>query len=247
MADGSCRDEEERVGVRTFKLVNNLRSELVANLARRIYSTHEAERGIDQLADHAGGRELAHSCEREDAVDVALGVARRITEVPHAQLVRHCVNRDAAIRSVLAMEARLVAIHDSARAEHRNSALGHRFGERRERREIVFDPSVRGEIAVKIARAWNVCDRHVDDDHSLRWRGRIRQTMRRFHVWCMAEANIPKAATFSSVKYSLWERRLLFSSLRSFADFTQVLNRCLSNMRVKDAAGTNGRVKYVHL
>ena len=40
---------------------------------------------------------------------------------------------------------------------------------------------------------------------------------------------------------------MLFRSLRSFADFTQILNGCLSNMRVKDAVGTNGRVKYVHL
>jgi hypothetical protein len=173
--------------VRTLELVNNLRSELVANFARRIYSTHEAEGGVDQLADHAGRREFAHSCEREHAVDVALGVARRITEVPHAQLVRARVNRDAAIRRVLVMKARLIAIHDSAGAEQRNSAFGHRFGERRERCEIVFDPSVRGEIAVKIACAWNVCDRHVGARHSLRWRRRIRQTATRFDVRRVAD------------------------------------------------------------
>ncbi len=62
----------------------------------------------------AGRRELAHPLEREHAVDVALGVASWITEVPDAQLVAARVNRDAAIRSVLAMEARLIAIHDSA-------------------------------------------------------------------------------------------------------------------------------------
>ena len=49
------------------------------------------------------------------------------------------------------------------------------------------------------------------------------------------------------MKYSLCESRLLLSSFRSFADFTQILNRCLSNTRVKNAAGTNGKVKYVHL
>jgi hypothetical protein len=41
----------------------------------------------------------------------------------------------------------------------------------------------------------------------------------------------------------LRERRLLLSSFRSLADFTQILNGCLSNMRVKDAVGTIGRGK----
>jgi hypothetical protein len=75
--------------------------------------------------------------------------------------------------------------------------------------------------------------------------------MRRFHVWCHRRPRRPltvtKLATLSSVKYSLCERGLPFSSLRSFSDFTQFLNRCLSNMRVKNAAGTNGKIQYVHL
>jgi hypothetical protein len=56
-----------------------------------------------------------------------------------------------------------------------------------------------------------------------------------------------RGATFDSGKYSFRERRLLLSSLRSSADSTHVLNRRLSNTKDKNAAGTNGKVKYVHL
>ena len=52
----------------------------------------KAERGIDQLADDAGRFELAHPLEREHAVDVALGVASGIAEVPHAEFVAARVN-----------------------------------------------------------------------------------------------------------------------------------------------------------
>src|ERR1700720_4754677 len=161
MAYRSCRDEEESVGVRARELVDNLRSEFVADFARRINSAHETERGIDQFADDAGRFEFAHPFEREDAVDVALGVASRIAEVPHAEFVAARVTRDAAIRRVLAMEARLIAIHDSARTHQRDFAFADRFCERREWRRIVLDPSVWNEIVVEIAGAWNVGNRHA--------------------------------------------------------------------------------------
>src|ERR1700720_90061 len=161
MAYRSCRDEEESVGVRARELVDNLRSEFVADFARRINSAHETERGIDQFADDAGRFEFAHPFEREDAVDVALGVASRIAEVPHAEFVAAGVTRDAAIRRVLAMEPRLIAIHDSARTHQRDFAFADRFCQRSEWRRIVLDPSVRDEIVVEVARARNVCDRHA--------------------------------------------------------------------------------------
>ena len=87
MANGSCRDEEEGVGVCALELVHNLRSEFVADFARRINSAHESERGIGQFADEAGRFELADPLEREDAIDVALSVASRIAEVSHAEFV----------------------------------------------------------------------------------------------------------------------------------------------------------------
>ena len=117
MANGSCRDEEEGVGVRALELVDNLRSEFVANFARGINSAHETERGIDEIADDACSRELAHPLEREDAVNVALGVASGIAEVTDAEIVAARIERDAAIRRILSMEARLIAIHDSARTD----------------------------------------------------------------------------------------------------------------------------------
>src|ERR1700678_2713485 len=161
MADGSCGDEEESVGVGALEFVDDLRRELVADFARGINSAHETERGLDELADDAGRRQLAHPLEREDAVEVALGVTSRITEVPHAQLVAARVNRDTAIRRVLAMKAGLIAIHDSARTDHRDSAFGDGPGELREWRRVVLDPSVGSEVVVEIARARNVCDRHA--------------------------------------------------------------------------------------
>src|SRR5271154_3511160 len=160
MAYGSRRHEEESVGMRALELVDNLWSEFVADFARRINSTHEAERRIDELADDTVGFELAHPCEREYAVGVALGVARRIAEVPHAQFVGACVDGNAAIRRVFAMEAGLIAIHYSARADQRDSALCDGFGEWSERRRFVVDPSIRREPVVEIARAGNVCDWH---------------------------------------------------------------------------------------
>jgi hypothetical protein len=161
MAYRSCGDEKESVGVCALELVDNLRSEFVANFARGINSAHETERGIDEFADDAGRFELAHSLEREDAVDVALGVASRIAEVSHAELVAAGVTWDAAIRRVLTMEARLIAIHDSARTHQRDFAFSHRFCERSKWRRIVLDPSIGNEIVVEIARARNVCDRHA--------------------------------------------------------------------------------------
>ena len=133
------QDEKESVGVRTLELVDNLRSEFVADFARRINSAHEAECGIDEFADHAGRFEFAHPSDREHAVDVARGIA----EVPHAKFVAARVKRDASIRRVLTMEARLVAIHDSARTHQ--SDFAHRFGERSEWHRIVLDPSIRSE------------------------------------------------------------------------------------------------------
>jgi hypothetical protein len=59
------------------------------------------------------------------------------------------------------MEARLIAVHDSARTHQRDSALADRFCQRSEWRRIVLDPSVGDEIVVEIARARNVCDRHT--------------------------------------------------------------------------------------
>src|SRR5580704_4938406 len=161
MADGSCGDEEESVGMCALELVHNLRSQFVANLARGINSAHETERGIDQPADDARRFELAHSLEREHTVDIALGVASGIAEVPHAEFVAARLTRDAAIRRVLAMEAWLVAIHDSARTHQRDPALADRFCQRSEWRRIVLDPSVGDEFVVEIARAGDVCDRHA--------------------------------------------------------------------------------------
>jgi len=161
MANRSCRDEKKSVGVRALEFVDNLRREFVTDFARRINSAHETERGIDEIADDAGRRELAHPLEREDAVDVVLGVASRIAEVPHAQFVAARVKRNAAIRRVLAMEARLIAIHDPAGTDHRDSAFGKRLSQRRKRCGIVLDPSIRREIAVEIARARNICDWHA--------------------------------------------------------------------------------------
>lgn len=160
MAYRSCGDEEKCVGVRALELVDDLRREFVADFARRINSTHETERRIDEFADNAGGCELAHPLEREDAVDVALGVASGITEVPHAEFVAPRVNRDTSVRRVLAMEARLIAIHDSAGTDHRDSAFGDGLGERSEWRRFLVDPSVGREIAVEIARARYVFDWH---------------------------------------------------------------------------------------
>ena len=74
----------------------------------------KTERGIDEFADDSRRFELTHPLEREDAVDVALGVASGISEVPHAEFVAARITRDAAIRRVLAMEPWLIAIHDSA-------------------------------------------------------------------------------------------------------------------------------------
>src|ERR1700719_3236514 len=142
MAYRSCRDEKESVGVRALELVDNLRSEFVTDFARGINPAHETECGIDEFADDAGRFELAHSLERADAVDVALCVASWIAEVPHAEFVAARITRDAAIRRVLAMEPRLIAIHDSARTHQRDFAFADRFCERRESRRIVLDPSV---------------------------------------------------------------------------------------------------------
>src|SRR5260221_11037459 len=120
MADGSCGDEEECVGVRALEFVDNLRSEFVADFTRRINSAHETERGIDEFADEAGGRELAHPLEREDAIEVALGVASGIAEVPNAQLVVARIDWYAAIRGGLTMEAGLIAMRCTAEAHHRD-------------------------------------------------------------------------------------------------------------------------------
>jgi hypothetical protein len=59
------------------------------------------------------------------------------------------------------MEARLIAIHDSARADQRDFTIADWFCERSEWRRIVINPTVGSEIAVEIARARNVCDRHA--------------------------------------------------------------------------------------
>jgi hypothetical protein len=161
MAYRSSRHEKESVGVRALELVHDLRSEFVANFARRINSAHEAECRIDQFADDAGCFELAHSIEWEDAVDVALGVASGIAEVPNAEFVAARVERDAPIRRVLPMKARLIAIHDSARTHQRDFAFADRFCERSEWRRIVLDPSIRDEVVVEIAGARNICDGHA--------------------------------------------------------------------------------------
>jgi hypothetical protein len=76
-----------------------------------------------------------------------------IAEVPHAEFVAARITRDAAIGRVLAMEPRLIAIHDSARTHQRDFAFADRFCERSEWRRIVLDPSVGDEIVVEIARA----------------------------------------------------------------------------------------------
>lgn len=57
------------------------------------------------------------------------------------------------------MEARLVAIHDSARTHQ--SDFADRFGERSKSRRVVLDPSIGSEIVIEVARARNVCDRHA--------------------------------------------------------------------------------------
>ena len=59
------------------------------------------------------------------------------------------------------MEARLIAVHDSARTHQRDFAFADRFGERSEGRRIVLYPSVGDEIILEIARARNECDRHT--------------------------------------------------------------------------------------
>ena len=80
--------------------------------------------------------------------------------MPHAQLFAARVTRDAAIRRVLPTEARLIAIHYSAGADHRDPARRDGFDERSKRCGIVLDPSVGSEIAIQITRARSVCDWH---------------------------------------------------------------------------------------
>src|SRR5438105_4664270 len=123
MAYRAFRGQEQRVGMGARKLANNLRSKFVADFAPGINPAQKTERGIGELANHAARFEFAQTLERKHAVGVALRVAGRIAEVPDTQIVASRGLRDAPVRRVLAMEPRLIAIHDSARTDQRDSAL----------------------------------------------------------------------------------------------------------------------------
>src|SRR5260370_36958066 len=97
MADGSCGDEVKHVGVRAFQLVEDLRGEFVADFARRINSTHEAERRIGKLANRAPRFEFAEPLERKHAVGIAFSISCRIAEMPDAQVVASRAFRNAPI------------------------------------------------------------------------------------------------------------------------------------------------------
>src|SRR5579863_9062304 len=110
MADGSSGHQVERLDVRAFELVGDLRREFLAHLARGIDAAHKAVSGIGQFADYSFGLEFAQARQRKYAIVIGLGVGGPITEMPYAKIVVRRIFRDRPVARILAMKARLVTI-----------------------------------------------------------------------------------------------------------------------------------------
>src|SRR5262249_28119719 len=129
MAHGSGGHQEERISFGPFEFIRNFWGELGAHFACGVDAAHEAEAWIVQFADHFLALQLFESFPRKHAVRIDLRILRWISEVPDIQIVAGRAGWNAPVGRILAMEARLITVHDAAGTNECYLALCDRLGE----------------------------------------------------------------------------------------------------------------------
>jgi len=142
MAYRSGGHQVESIDFGAPEFICDSRGEFGADLALRVDAAHEAEARVEQFADDALALQLLEPFPRKHAIGVELRVPRRISEVPDIQIVAGRAFWYAPIGCVLAVEARLVAVHDAPGADKRDLALRDRFGQRRPGDGLVGYPAI---------------------------------------------------------------------------------------------------------